>query len=89
MVQLSGTVCQILGILKLIMVQPAILNFIKVAYPNQKQHILFYSNTLAIWHSIWLFCLRDAEVRKVKGYHPQKAHQHPLRDVCVQYNFFF
>ena len=50
-------VCQISGILKLIMADSlAILNLIKViffrAYLCLKPHILFYCNGLAIWHGL-------------------------------------
>ena len=56
--------------------QPFFFNLIELTflcvYLSLKLHILFYINGLAIWHG-----LSDNE--------PQKAHLHPLRDVCVQY----
>ena len=65
MIQLTGMICKISSILKLIL-WPMVghlnlleLNFFS-AYPYLKPHIWFYSNRLAIWHGL-------QDIRHMKG----------------------
>ena len=66
------------------------------AYPSLKPHILLYSNGLAIWHGlpdisyikIKKTILAERYLGKKVGDNSQKAHLHPLRNVCLQYESY-
>ena len=98
MVQLSGSFPDIIHIkvnngLKLANLNLIELKFFR-AYPYLKQHILFFINNLAIWLGLSDITIIKVNYGRTIVSHlstgrsnfrkPQKAHLHPLRDVCVQ-----